>query len=77
MKVLIVVITIALVVDTFADNSDIERAIKRRPCTCARTYSPLCGTDKRTYANTCKFICAQRSSRRLKIGHWGVCRKST
>lgn len=45
-------------------------------CVCGRIYRPVCASDghaNRTYDNECLLECEQRSSKRLKMLHEGVC----
>lgn len=45
----------------------------RKICACSLSYSPLCGSDGRTYYNQCDFNCQKRFNRHLKILYPGKC----
>lgn len=42
-------------------------------CACTFDYSPVCGTNDKTYPNKCMLECDQRKSKNLKIKHVGEC----
>lgn len=64
-KKIIVAVALALLVlqSSFAYDVYEEEA----QCMCPRNYSPVCGTDDRTYSNECVFKCIQAKLRRDNI----------
>lgn len=44
------------------------------PCVCPLIYSPICGSDDRTYSNECDFNCEKKRNEELEITHTGECR---
>lgn len=44
-------------------------------CVCTREYSPICGTDNKTYANKCMFKCEQKHRDDLDVKHAGECKE--
>lgn len=43
------------------------------PCVCPQDYSPICGSDDRTYSNACDFNCEKKRNEELEITHYGEC----
>ncbi|KOB64228.1 Brasiliensin [Operophtera brumata] len=43
------------------------------PCTCARDFKPVCGSDGTTYTNDCLLNCATANDNTLSISHAGKC----
>lgn len=46
------------------------------PCVCPLNYSPICGSDDRTYSNECDFNCEKNRNQGLEISHYGECGNS-
>lgn len=67
MKAFIVMVIVALAAAVLADEDDSPR------CFCPRLYSPVCGSNGRTYANRCEFDCVQKVERSLTVAHAGTC----
>ncbi|KAL7633082.1 UNVERIFIED_CONTAM: hypothetical protein RMT77_016658 [Armadillidium vulgare] len=53
--------------------SDAAKAQLVRPCFTSRDYTPLCGTDCKTYANHSVLRCAKRDNPELRLLYYGPC----
>lgn len=42
-------------------------------CFCTQEFSPVCGSDNKTYGNKCMLKCKQRTRSNLKLKHIGQC----
>lgn len=42
-------------------------------CICTLEYTPICGSDNRTYGNTCEFECEQRKNPNISVKYDGKC----
>lgn len=48
-----------------------------QPCNCVLVFEPICGSDGKTYVNSCGFNCALRENANLRIAYDGTCRTQT
>uniref|UniRef100_A0A4Y0BTR0 Kazal-like domain-containing protein n=1 Tax=Anopheles funestus TaxID=62324 RepID=A0A4Y0BTR0_ANOFN len=46
-----------------------------KPCSCTRTYAPVCANNGVTYNNQCAFLCAKKLNRSLKVTRVDRCKK--
>jgi hypothetical protein len=46
-----------------AKNKDSPKSGKELMCECPSSFEPLCGTDRVTYHNSCKFKCAMAKNK--------------
>ncbi|OQV13258.1 hypothetical protein BV898_12465 [Hypsibius exemplaris] len=42
-------------------------------CLCPKILMPVCGTDGRSYTNSCLLECAQTENSNLRVEHQGRC----
>ncbi|EDV33217.1 uncharacterized protein Dana_GF20025 [Drosophila ananassae] len=71
--ILIVLSLLALLALTEA-NKTVNALNADASCACTRLYNPVCGTDGRTYSNSCDLACAAKRQRKtIRVAKTGRC----